>query len=487
MRRLRRVVLENFQSHRYTELVLAPTMTVLIGESDQGKSAVVRALRWLLYNKPQGADFMRVGADYCRVAAEFDDGLVIIRERRGKTNRYEIRRSGQEPQVLEGFGREVPAEVEELTDVRPLRLEGTSFELHVAHQLDPPFLLKETPATRARAVGHLSGTQLFDAAEKRAGRKLVTLARKRQDLEERLARLSVELKRFADLKDIEERFDRCAGFFQRSEQASVSAGQLATLREKFQRVAGELRRNKNLLTSLPQTSDLQAGYEAAVRQVLIWRKIWDLRERGSRVSTLLAEVQKMLTATAAVKEADEMAAGAAANLERLKTLTRANLRRTALKREERKLAGVLACLQTVPVAGELFGQLHGRVSALVALETFHTRRQECLHRFQREETTFRQLDGVTAAGEMWKIAEFKARRLAVLKELHRRYRAALRELPSVGKRLEEAQGNLGRLAADLRDLLLKTSRCPVCLTALSTAQVETILENELGEVKDGRF
>ncbi|MCL6636233.1 MAG: ATP-binding protein, partial [Peptococcaceae bacterium] len=68
--------MENFQSHRYTELVLAPTMTVLIGESDQGKSAVVRALRWLLYNRPQGADFMRVGADYCRVAAEFDDGLV---------------------------------------------------------------------------------------------------------------------------------------------------------------------------------------------------------------------------------------------------------------------------------------------------------------------------------------------------------------------------------------------------------------------------
>ncbi len=484
MRRLKRVILENFQSHRYTELLLAPTVTVFIGESDQGKSAIVRALRWLFYNKPQGADFIRVGTDYCRVSTEFDDGLIISRERRGKTNRFEIRRPGWDPLVLEGFGRDVPAEVEELTEVRTLKLEGAAFELHVAHQLDPPFILRETPAVRARAVGHLSGTQLFDAADKRAGRKLAGLSRRRQELEELLEQLNAELKNFAGLERVEQLFDQCAGLYGRSEAAGESAVKLAEFRDRFRRLAAEHKQNRDLLGLLPEAVLLQGTYDAAAEKCALWRRVWLLRERRHKVTDDLARCEKVLMATAHLNVAAESTSATAGLAERVNYFTVRRLRRAALKQDAAQLNEMLAGLQTVAQAGEELDILRDRETALTAIRIRQGRRQEILQRLRREEAALAQLAGVAEAGGIAAGIEDKARVLAVLTNINQRFRAARKELPAMAKRLHEAQQGVERLGAEMRALLLRAKRCPLCLAPLSAERIEEILVNELGEKGD---
>jgi exonuclease SbcC len=484
LRRLKRVILENFQSHRYTELLLAPTVTVFIGESDQGKSAIVRALRWLLYNKPQGADFIRVGADYCRVSTEFDDGLVISRERRGKTNRYEIRRPGQDLLVLEGFGRDVPAEVEELTAVRALKLEGAAFELHIAHQLDPPFILRETPAVRARAVGHLSGTQLFDAADKRAGRKLAGLSRRRQELEEQLEQLEAELQNFAGLELVEQLYDRCAGLHGRSEAAGKSAVKLAGFRDRFRRIAAELRQNQELLRSLPEVNLLQGAYDAAAQKCALWRRVWLLRERREKVTGDLARSEAMLTATANLPVAAEIMSATAGLTERVNYFTVRKLRHAALKQDIATLKKMLEGLQPVARAGEELGVLQGREAVLTAIRVRQGRRQEILQRLRREEAVLAQLAGVAEAEGIAEGIEQQARLITVLANLNQRFRVASRELPSMVRRLGEAQERVERLGAEMRESLLTAKRCPLCLSPLSAERIEEILVSELGEKRD---
>ena len=67
MKAIKRVIIEDFQSHRYTELELAPGFNVIVGPSDQGKTAILRAIRWVIYNDRRGTDFIRVGASKARV------------------------------------------------------------------------------------------------------------------------------------------------------------------------------------------------------------------------------------------------------------------------------------------------------------------------------------------------------------------------------------------------------------------------------------
>ena len=54
---------------------------MLVGTSNVGKSAVLRALRWVLMNNPAGDKFITHGKDVAKVILELDNGLKIERER----------------------------------------------------------------------------------------------------------------------------------------------------------------------------------------------------------------------------------------------------------------------------------------------------------------------------------------------------------------------------------------------------------------------
>ncbi|MGD8399725.1 MAG: AAA family ATPase [Bacillota bacterium] len=189
MNAIKSIEIQNFQSHQNTKIVLAPAeqLTIVTGQTDSGKTAIFRALRWLLYNTPQGSDFIRAGCKFCRVTAEMESGHAIIREMTASKNQYRIIAPGAEkPVILEGFGRSVPVEVQEITGVKTVTIGDMDFNLNMAEQLDGPFLGNKSVSsgTRAKVMGKLAGTEVLDFAGKNVG---TDLFRRNQD-EKRLAR-----------------------------------------------------------------------------------------------------------------------------------------------------------------------------------------------------------------------------------------------------------------------------------------------------------
>ena len=84
---LERLRIQNFQSHHKLDIQLDPAVTTLIGPSDVGKSAVLRAFRWLATNRPRGDAFIRDGADRVSVKARVD-GQNVTRRRGPAGNEY---------------------------------------------------------------------------------------------------------------------------------------------------------------------------------------------------------------------------------------------------------------------------------------------------------------------------------------------------------------------------------------------------------------
>lgn len=101
---IRKIVLRNFQCHR--RLVIRPCrgVTTIIGRSDVGKSAVVRALRWLMFNRPSGTAFVRRGATKTAVSVLIGKHSIV--RRRGKRNVYSI-----DGRNLVAFGARVPKDI----------------------------------------------------------------------------------------------------------------------------------------------------------------------------------------------------------------------------------------------------------------------------------------------------------------------------------------------------------------------------------------
>ncbi|MDD4733110.1 MAG: AAA family ATPase, partial [Desulfovibrio sp.] len=109
---IQRIILEQFQAHKHTELELGPGVNVLTGLNNTGKSAVVEALRCLATNPPP-RHVIRHGAAQARVEVVLEDGVRVAWNRKKNTAWYELWLPGQdEPEYFRKLGRGmVPDEV----------------------------------------------------------------------------------------------------------------------------------------------------------------------------------------------------------------------------------------------------------------------------------------------------------------------------------------------------------------------------------------
>lgn len=82
---MRKITLTNFQSHKHSEIELSNTLTTISGKSDHGKSAIIRAIKWVNDNKPLGTSFIRHGTEKAEVQI---DGVVHART--SSTNSYTV-------------------------------------------------------------------------------------------------------------------------------------------------------------------------------------------------------------------------------------------------------------------------------------------------------------------------------------------------------------------------------------------------------------
>lgn len=139
---IERLVLTNFQSHKYSELDLSPGVNVIVGESGSGKTAILRALYWLVFGKPSGDSIVRHNIKTnCQVSAWLNDEEPIARIR-GKTENCYL--FGDEE--YRGFGQNVP---------EPIAKAFNMSDINFARQLDSPFLLSKSPGETAQYLNKL--------------------------------------------------------------------------------------------------------------------------------------------------------------------------------------------------------------------------------------------------------------------------------------------------------------------------------------------
>lgn len=131
-----RIEIKNFQSHKNTTLDFTNEVNVFCGESDNGKTAIIRAIRWVAENRPLGTDKLNstwndTFKDDMSVKLWLSDNVWVERIRNKSLNGYRYFRDGKEV-TLEATGTDVP---QVITDI--LGLNDVNFQF----QMDSPYLL----------------------------------------------------------------------------------------------------------------------------------------------------------------------------------------------------------------------------------------------------------------------------------------------------------------------------------------------------------
>lgn len=199
--------IENFQSHRKTVVNFDHRgLNAITGPSDSGKSSIIRAIRWVLYNEPRGMDFIRHGASRATVTISFTDGSSITRSRtRSTAGEYIVRDSAGKETVFKGFGNNPPIDIANTHQMPKVELSpGVERPLNFAYQLDGHFLLSDSPATRAATLGRLTGVHLVDGAVKEVSKEIRKVTIDTNGAEKRIGELEAQIQTFAHLPEREQ-------------------------------------------------------------------------------------------------------------------------------------------------------------------------------------------------------------------------------------------------------------------------------------------
>ena len=150
---IEKIEIHNFQSHKATVLELDAKVNTLQGNSDCGKSAVLRALQWLIFN-PAGdyfiSDWARNGKTQtapCEVIV-YANGHKIVRRRDKDFNGYYL-----DDEMFEATRNTVPKKISDILNLG---------EVNVQRQLDPPFLLSMSAGEVSRYINNLVNLTRID-------------------------------------------------------------------------------------------------------------------------------------------------------------------------------------------------------------------------------------------------------------------------------------------------------------------------------------
>lgn len=192
---IKEIVIHNFQSHKHTVLKLSDGLNAIVGESSFGKTAVIRAIEWVLTNRPLGDEYVSHFADkkdptYVKITT--DRGWVKA-TRQATSVGYEV--NGQ---YFDKVGRGVPDAVKSVLNI------GDS---NIQEQLAPHFLLSGTTSI-TDTINRITNLELITECRKEANRDISKLKTEIKLHKESLAETESRLNQLRPVDDLLEKAEK---------------------------------------------------------------------------------------------------------------------------------------------------------------------------------------------------------------------------------------------------------------------------------------
>jgi exonuclease SbcC len=280
MRPILKMRIENWQSHADSTFTFHPLFNIISGSSHSGKSSIIRALAFVLYNQVPGRKFVRHGKDCATVTIWFADG-VSVKRTKGKTKnevaiKYppghpDIGEDGQNPKVYPALGRDgadyPPLVVKALGNPPKDRFHGPT---SISKQKSPDFLVSLSDTDLPRAMSEITGIADLEEAAKEIGTKRTSAKKQAKEADGRVEKIDKGLVQYDGLDAELERLERSESLVAKIEERlkkAESARRLVGSHEQTiargKTYRAELDQAKRLLVLAPRVTAASARLDTA--------------------------------------------------------------------------------------------------------------------------------------------------------------------------------------------------------------------------------
>jgi exonuclease SbcC len=205
-RYITQIRLENFQDHEDSTMDFVSGINLIVGSSDAGKSAILRAINFVFHNNLKGDSFIRHGSSECRVTIKFSDGVEVTRIKGGDVNSYTLTDLEGDKHTFAKIGTSVPDEIKKHLGQPPL--DDKKRPISYADQMSNLFLVDLSSTDLPRTLSELTGIQNLQTAAETLSKNARSFDRIIKDKTDKITKLENDLEEYSyvakDLEAIEE-------------------------------------------------------------------------------------------------------------------------------------------------------------------------------------------------------------------------------------------------------------------------------------------
>lgn len=363
---IRGIKLVGFQSHVDTSINLTEGLNVITGPSDSGKTAVIRAVRWVALNEPQGDAVVNQSVGYAQVTIITDTGVVTKVRNKGKV-RYEINIDGENISYDKS---EIPQEVYRILGINKTSFGDVEVVLPFAFQLDAPFLISSPASFGGKVLGKICNADTVELAVKKSSREVSQANDAKRQAEKTIEETKLALQSYENLQEVEQRLQQCRELVTDIEKGIVNRDTLSKLHNSYIAAYEKLnavRDTVHLLSEIPQRAEEVSALEL---QAVRYNRLLTLYSKYSATNKHLNSVQNIINKTRTFEQATlclEFIEEVRKRLQRLQSL------REAYKNNETKLKALrdkINVSRGVEAGLELLDALHAtqeRLNRITAL------------------------------------------------------------------------------------------------------------------------
>ena len=197
-----KIEIKNFQSHKDTMIDFDKGINSICGESDNGKTAIIRAIRWVIENRPLGTDKLNSfwNKDFkeeMSVKLYTENGWVQ-RIRTKDRNGYTICTDGT-PVELSAVGTDVPQEVKDFLKVN---------DINFQYQFDSPYLISMSSGEASKYLNNIIHLDSIDSMMSVAEGNKRTISSEQKVVDKDISDLEREIKNTEWVEEAEQIYHR---------------------------------------------------------------------------------------------------------------------------------------------------------------------------------------------------------------------------------------------------------------------------------------
>lgn len=222
--------IKNIQSHKDSKLEFSPGINALVGTSNNGKSAILRALNWAIYNRPLGTEILLSNWAYDKNGKQNDEmyvkikkgNSVLIRRKTKSENEYILN-----DERMEAIKTDVPESVKNFFSLS---------ETNIQRQLDSPFLLSLSSGKIAEYFNKIVRLDIIDKVLTNAETTRRNTKNRLLGYKEEQSRLEDELKKYEWIPSVEKLIEKYKAVNSKYQNNFLEWENLSVSVEKFEEI-----------------------------------------------------------------------------------------------------------------------------------------------------------------------------------------------------------------------------------------------------------